>query len=248
MTLPPSRRLFLGSLVAAGGASLAGCRQETYLPPDYGSLFGLSDALSMGAQRLILQHQPLAREFDASYVSKGFPAIGTTMPEDDAYLRDMKAGFAAWSLPVEGLVRTPLRLSLATLSAMPSRTQVTAHSCERGWTAIGQWTGVPLAHVLRLAGMRPEARYVVFDSVDGWYESLDLFDALHPQTILAHGMNGAPLPVQHGAPVRLRVERHLGYKSIKFVNRIRVVDSLAGISSGKGSLAAEFGYSWYAGI
>ncbi|MBY8820839.1 molybdopterin-dependent oxidoreductase [Sphingomonas colocasiae] len=248
MTTTPNRRIFLSGLVAAGGVSLAGCRSETYLPPDYGSLFGVSDALSMGAQRLILQRQPLAREFAPSLISRGFPAIGTTLPEDDAYLRDLKTGFATWSLPVEGLVRRPLRLSLAVLKAMPARTQVTAHSCERGWTAIGQWTGVPLAHVLRLAGLRPEARYIVFDSVDGWYESLDLFDALHPQTILAHGMNGAPLPVQHGAPVRLRVERHLGYKSIKFINRIRVVESMAGISSGKGSLAAEFGYSWYAGI
>jgi DMSO/TMAO reductase YedYZ molybdopterin-dependent catalytic subunit len=248
MSILPSRRLFLGSLVAAGGASLAGCSRETYLPPDYAGLFGVSDALSMGAQRMILLHQPLAREFDAADISKRFPAIGTTMPEDEAYLRDLKAGFTSWSLPVEGLVRQPLQLSLSALRAMPSRTQVTAHSCERGWTAIGQWTGVPLAHVLRMAGMRPEARYIVFDSVDGWYESLDLLDALHPQTILAHGMNGALLPVQHGAPVRLRVERHLGYKSIKFVNRIRVVDSLAGINSGKGSLAAEYGYSWYAGI
>ena len=242
------RRSFMNGLAVAAGGTLVGCGQETHLPPSYGGLFGISDALSMSAQRLILRHQPLAREFDASLVSKGFPAIGTTMPEDEAYLQHVKESFSRWALPVDGLVRQPLRLSLAQLQSLPSRTQVTGHSCERGWTAIGQWTGVPLIQILRLAGMRPEARYVVFYAVDGWYESLDLFDALHPQTILAYGMNGSALPVQHGAPVRLRVERHLGYKSIKFLKRISVVDSLAGIKSGKGSLAAEFGYSWYAGI
>ncbi len=242
------RRRFMSGLAVLAGGSLAGCRQETYLPPSYGSLFGVSDMLSMSAQRLILRNQPLAREFDAALISKGFPAIGTTMPEDETYLRHLADGFARWRLPIDGLVQRPLHLSLPELRSLPARTQVTGHSCERGWTAIGQWTGVPLVNVLRLAGMRPEARYVVFYAVDGWYESLDLFDALHPQTLLAYGMNGADLPVQHGAPVRVRVERQLGYKSIKFVNRISVVDSLAGIKTGKGSLAAQFGYSWYAGI
>lgn len=242
------RRTLLGGLVAAGGASLAGCRQESILPPDHAGLFGISDAATMAAQRLFLQRQARVREFDAADISKGFPAIGTTMPEDDIYLRHLKQGFERWSLPVEGLVERPLRLSLAALKSMPARTQITGHSCERGWTAIGQWTGVMLADVLRLAGLKPEARYIVFDSVDGWYESIDLLDAYHPQTLLAYGMNGATLPVAHGAPVRLRVERHLGYKNIKFVNRIRAVASLKTIRSGKGSLAAEFGYSWYAGI
>ncbi|MEJ0022292.1 MAG: molybdopterin-dependent oxidoreductase [Alphaproteobacteria bacterium] len=132
--------------------------------------------------------------------------------------------------------------------ALPSRTQITAHSCQEGWTAIGQWTGVQLARVLSTTGLKPNARFVFFHAADGWYDSVHLFDALHSQTLLAYGMNGGPLPIAHGAPVRLRVERHLGYKSIKFVKRIEVVESLAEVGNGLGSSGAAYGYSWNSGI
>ena len=131
---------------------------------------------------------------------------------------------------------------------MPARTQITLHACEQGWSAIGQWTGVRLSHVLARVGMKPEARYVVIRTVDGWWDTYDLFDALHPQTILAYGMNGGDLPVAHGAPVRLRVERQLGYKSLKYLASIEAVERVDGIGHGRGSLLAGFGFSWYAGI
>ncbi len=149
---------------------------------------------------------------------------------------------------MKGLVERPTAFSLADLKAMPSRTQITLHACEQGWSAIAQWTGVPLSHVLAAVGMRPEARFVVIRTVDGWWDSYDLFDALHPQTILATGMNGGPLPVAHGAPVRLRVERQLGYKSLKYLASIEAVDRVDGLGQGRGSMVGELGFSWYAGI
>lgn len=151
-------------------------------------------------------------------------------------------------MPVTGLVTHPASLSVEDLRKLPSRTQITQHNCEQGWSAIGEWTGVQLARVLALVGMKPEARYIVFRCVDGWWDSLDLFDALHAQTILAYGMNGKPVPVQHGAPIRLRVERQLGYKSLKFVSSIEVVDRIDKVENGDGAMVVEYGYSWYAGI
>ena len=160
----------------------------------------------------------------------------------------MATGFAQWRLTVEGLVNRPCELSLAQLKSYPSRTQVTQHICEQGWSAIAEWTGVPLSYVLREAGIQPEARYIFFYCVDGWWDSLDLADAWHPQTLLAYGMNGRDLPVPHGAPVRLRVERQLGYKNLKYVSAITVTDSTKEWGKGLGAQGAENGYSWYAGI
>jgi DMSO/TMAO reductase YedYZ molybdopterin-dependent catalytic subunit len=151
-------------------------------------------------------------------------------------------------LPVEGLVSKPAELSLETLKRFPSRTQVTQHNCEQGWSAIAEWAGVSLGRVLKEVGMLPQARYIVFHTVDGWWDSLDMFDALHPQTLLAYGMNGRELPVAHGAPVRLRVERQLGYKCLKYISRIDVTDRLDDVEDGTGAVGAPYGYSWYAGI
>ena len=156
--------------------------------------------------------------------------------------------FDTWKLPVSGLVNNPVSLSLAEIRALPSRTQITAHSCERGWTAIAQWTGVPLSTILDLVEVQPGARYVVFECIDGLYDSIDMFDAMHPQTILAYNMNGDSLPERHGAPIRLRVERHLGYKQVKFIMNVVVTDSIADFGAGKGSRFADRGWSWYAGI
>jgi DMSO/TMAO reductase YedYZ molybdopterin-dependent catalytic subunit len=241
-----SRRKLIAGIPAAGSLLLTACKEE--LPPTYGSLFGLSDALTFASQRLLLRNQPLVREFARDRITKNFPAINETNPQSDRYQHLLAGGFAEWRLPVEGLVSKPTELSLEALKRLPSRTQVTQHNCEQGWSAIAEWTGVPLGRVLQEVGMLPQARYVVFHTVDGWWDSLDMFDALHPQTVLAYGMNGGELPVRHGAPVRLRVERQLGYKSLKFLSRIDVTDRLDDVEDGTGAVGVAYLYSWYAGI
>ncbi|MGD9599292.1 MAG: molybdopterin-dependent oxidoreductase [Steroidobacteraceae bacterium] len=248
-TLVSRRKLLIGGASAGGliGAGIA----APLAGPAVSGLYRAGEALSLASHRLLLARNPLAREFSVTDISKSFPTIGTAMPEDDQYQRLLADGFTGWRLPVDGLVARPLAFSLADLRQMPSRTQITAHSCERGWTAIAQWTGVQLARVLSLAQPLPAARYVVIYCVDGWYDSysLDAFEALHPQTILAYGMNGRDLPVRHGAPVRLRIERQLGWKSLKFIHRIQLVDRLDGIGKGKRSFVAdEFDFQWYGGI
>jgi DMSO/TMAO reductase YedYZ molybdopterin-dependent catalytic subunit len=181
-----------------------------------------------------------------------FPATGTTNPADqrdkrlaDAYRRLQADGFADWHLSVEGRVRTPRSFSLRDLKQLPSRTQITRHTCEEGWTAIGQWTGTPLSAVLDAAGVLPTARFVVFESHDDWVDCIDMLDAFHPQTILAYGMNGRELPLPHGAPVRLRVESLFGYKSMKYLKRIVVKDEFDD-GGEKGNI--RNGWAWYNGI
>ena len=242
-----SRRKFLAGVTAAGGALLTGCSKDS-LPPTYGSLFGLSNALTFAAHRLLLRQQPLVREFGREMITRNFPAINTTNPESEGYQRLLAGGFAEWRLPIEGLVARPAELSLEDLKRFPSRTQVTQHNCEQGGSAIAEWTGVQLSRVLQEVGTLPQARYVVFYTIDGWWDSLDMLDALHPQTLLAYGMNGRDLPVPHGAPVRLRVERQLGYKNLKYITRMDVTDQLDDIEDGTGAVGASHGYSWYAGI
>ena len=194
------------------------------------------------------------REYTVADVSPDFPPNGTEMPGGIGYFEMMISQFERYRLKVDGLVRNQLSLSLKELKELPARTQVTQHNCDEGWTAIGQWTGVPLAEVLKKAELAPEARYIVFHCLDElargafYYESIDLFDAFHPQTILAYGMNGGDLPVRHGAPLRLRVERHVGYKHAKFINRIEVVDRLNSIGRGKGGFWEDRGYQWYGGL
>jgi DMSO/TMAO reductase YedYZ molybdopterin-dependent catalytic subunit len=233
-------------IAAAPAVFLAACKDS--LPPAYGTLFDVSNSLTFSSHRLLLRNQPLVREFGREMISKNFPAINETNPKNDRYQQLLAGGFSEWRLPVAGLVSKPVELSLDTLKRYPARTQVTQHSCEQGWSAIAEWTGVPLGRVLQEVGMLPQARYVVFHTVDGWWDSLDMFDALHPQTLLAYGMNGQQLPVRHGAPVRLRVERQLGYKSLKFLSRIDVTDRLDDTEDGTGAVGAAYGYSWYAGI
>lgn len=177
-----------------------------------------------------------------------------TMPGSDDYTAHVTNGFADWRLKVDGLVRRPQAFSLAQIKAMPARTQITRHDCVEGWSAIGKWTGLPLKLALDAAGVLPSARYVVFHCADDsegtpYYESIDLVDAYHPQTILAWGMNDQLLSVGHGAPLRLRVERQLGYKQAKYVMRVQAVDSLRGIGEGKGGYWEDVSdYQWYAGI
>ena len=251
------RRFLLGGLGLTGAAALAGCGRIASSRVGQTSLQAGEDATRF-VQRLLLTPQNRAREYPASALSTVFKPNGTTDPQDTAYKALAAAGFAAYRLKIGGLVEQPFEISLDELRALAPRTQITRHDCVEGWSCIGQWTGVPLSALLERAQIKPRARYVVFrcfDAMDDgsltlarYYESIDLIDAFHAQTILAYAMNGAPLPVAHGAPLRLRVERQLGYKMAKYVSGIEVVDSFAGIDGGRGGYWEDNGYDWYAGI
>jgi len=214
-----------------------------------------AERLTLRTQRLILARKPLAREFALNDVSAHFPVNGSRVAPGDAYQRLVDNGFQDWKLRIHGLVRNPLALSLTELRQLGARAQITMHNCDEGWNAIGQWIGVPLGLLLTMAGLAPSARYVVFHCLDKkaddgnfYYESIDLFDAYHPQTILAYDMNGRPLPVEHGAPLRLRVETQIGYKNAKFVDRVEVVDRLTSFGKGRGGWWEDFDNAvWYAG-
>jgi DMSO/TMAO reductase YedYZ molybdopterin-dependent catalytic subunit len=246
------RRLITTGLVAAAGASgLAAAARlaDRYglIPPDHGGIYGVGETLTYAAQRLLMSRHSLAREFNRSDISSVAPVNGGP-PETDAYQELLSRQFSEWRLVVDGLVARPSSYSLAELQQCPSRSQITHQACEEGWSFIAEWTGVPLSHVLNLAGVSTRAKYVVLFPFDQSWDSLDMSDAWHPQTLLAYGMNGRELPAGHGAPVRLRVARQLGYKSVKYLSRITVVDTLAHIGKGLGSWSPEIGYSWYAGI
>lgn len=246
------RRLITTGLTAVAGASglaVAARLASTYglVPPDHGGLYGAGETITYAAHRLLTLHQPLAREFDRSQISRVAPVNGEP-PQLDDYQRLARGGFADWRLKVDGLVARPSSFSLAELRRMPMRSHITHQACEEGWSFIAEWIGVPLAEVLMHVGVSPHARYVVFYAFDDFWESVDMADAWHPQTLLAYGMNGGELPAGHGAPVRLRVTRQLGYKSIKYLTQLTVVDSLANVGDGLGSGAPSVGYSWYAGI
>ncbi len=243
------RGAIIAGVASVGGLVLA--RFPKILPPTWGNLLRAGDAFTYGAHRALLPGQSLAREYGPQDITS-FPATGTTNPGvteksalGDAYRRLQGGEFADWRLSVEGSVATPRTFSLAELRQLPARTQVTRHTCEEGWTAIGQWTGVPLSAVLDAVDILPAARFVMFYSYDDWADSIDLLDALHPQTILAYGMNGRDLPIAHGAPLRLRVERQLGYKSMKYLQRI-VVKTEFDDGGQKGNI--QNGWAWYTGI
>jgi DMSO/TMAO reductase YedYZ molybdopterin-dependent catalytic subunit len=256
--IPLPRRRFLKLGAASLGASLlAGC-DRLFESPDFLSFLSSAEELTYQAQRLLGGGHALAREFTAADLSPVFKVNGTHMPEGADYAALLENHFANWRLRVDGLVANPLDLSLEELRTMPQRTQITRHDCVEGWSAIGKWQGVPLAILLQRSNLLPAARFVVFhcadmyehasDGTGQYYESIDLIDAFHPQTILAHVLNDAPLSVGHGAPLRLRVERQLGYKHAKYVMRIEVTDRLDRIGRGKGGFWPDRGYEWYAGI
>ncbi|MBW8784273.1 MAG: molybdopterin-dependent oxidoreductase [Novosphingobium sp.] len=247
------RSLLSAGAAGAGGLLLGGCDRLDG-DPAWRHLLGLAEPLHMGAQRLLIGRGALAPEFTAAQLSPVFRTNGNTQPDTGEWQAQAASGFAQWRLLIDGLVRRPLALPLAALQALPQRSQITRHDCVEGWSAIGQWQGPRLAAVLDMAGLQPAARYLVFHCADRfggspYYESIDLIDAYHPQTILAWRMNGAPLAIGHGAPVRLRVERQLGYKHAKYVMRIEARDSLSGLYGGKGGYWEDAaGYQWYAGI
>jgi DMSO/TMAO reductase YedYZ molybdopterin-dependent catalytic subunit len=251
------RRWLQRALAAAGSLALSACDRIAQ-SSGVNATLNVAEGWTQRAQRLLLGQHALAREYSESDISRDFRANGTTNPDSDEYQRLAQGNFAAWRLEVGGLVRRPLSLSLAELRRMPARTQITRHDCVEGWSCIGKWTGTPLSVLLRLAQLQPGARFLAFYcadtlelSLDGtgqYYECIDLIDAMHPQTILAYDMNDAPLPVPHGAPLRLRLERQLGYKMAKYIMRIDAIDSFSGIGRGKGGYWEDRGYQWYAGI
>jgi DMSO/TMAO reductase YedYZ molybdopterin-dependent catalytic subunit len=250
----PRRRFLASASLATGGLLLSGC-QKIAESSTAAPLLRLGERLTMRTQRLLMSKRPLVREFSRAEITKVHPVTGTASPRGDRYAELAATGFRDFRLQVGGLVNRPLALSLPELKRLPARTQITQHQCDEGWSAIGEWTGTPVGELLMLAGLQPEARYIVFHCLDAmdeagehYYESLDLFDAFHPQTILAYGMNGAALPVRHGAPLRLRAELHIGYKNAKFVEGIEAVASLAGLRGGQGSYWADRGFQWYVGM
>lgn len=243
------RQVIFTGLASVGGLLLPGCSRE--LPPTYGNILRMGDDLTYAAHRALLRPRALAKEYSHHEITS-FPAIGTVDPGDpslpkssEIYRHLQSNSFADWRLSVEGLVERPGSYSLADLKGFPARTQITRNTCEEGWSGIAEWTGVQLSRVLAAAGMLPSARYVSYYSYDDWADSLDLLDALHPQTILAYGMNGRDLPIPHGAPLRMRVETQLGYRSVKYLQKIVVKDKFDD-GGDKGNI--QGGWSWYAGI
>ena len=248
-----SRRKFLVSGAAltatASGLAVAARLAQKYglVPPDHGGIYGLGETLTYATQRLLTRHS-LAREFSRSQISpRPFPNEIAPLTAD--FKRLQAGGFADWRLYVGGMVAEPAQFSIADLKSYPSRSHITEIACEEGWSYIAEWIGVPLSHVLKLVGVQPQAKYVVYSSMepDTW-DSIDMADALHPQTFLCYGMNGSDLPVPHGGPLRMRLPRQIGYKNVKFINHLTVTDSLKGFGNGCGAVACEYGYAWYTGI
>ena len=246
------RKLILGGVTAAAGISALGVAArlaEKYglIPPDHGGIYGPGETLNYAFQRLIARHS-LAREFPPSQISKR-PFPNEIAPPTEAFKRLQAGGFVDWRLRVDGMVDRPASFSVAQLRSYPRRGQITEVACEEGWSYVAEWIGVPLSHVLNTVGVQPRARYVVYFSIEpDWWDSIDMDEAMHPQTFLTYGMNGSDLPVGNGGPLRMRVPRQLGYKSVKFINRLTVTDSLKGFGKGLGSSAPEGGYAWYAGV
>jgi DMSO/TMAO reductase YedYZ molybdopterin-dependent catalytic subunit len=253
-----TRRRLIAGLTASTALGIAGCDRLSQSQNSL-SILDSAEDLTRSIQRTILgARETLAPEYTEADITKIFKPNGSTEPDDPDYVAARQENFVNWRLVVDGLVDKSLQLSLAELRQLPSRTQITRHDCVEGWSCIGKWTGVPLKEVLERANLKANAKYIVFhcadtleQTLDGtgqYYESIDLVDALHPQTILAYDMNGAPVPVEHGAPLRLRVERQLGYKMAKYVMRIEARDEFASLGRGRGGFWEDRGYEWYAGI
>lgn len=241
----------LGLAAGASGIAVATglARRYGLVPPDHGGIFGVGETLTYASQRILMHHHSLAREFSRSEISKVAPVNGDP-PKTEMYQRLLHSDFADWRLIVDGLVARPSSFTLEELKRLPSQTQITLHACEMGWSFVAEWTGVPLNYLLSSVGILPRARYVVLLPLDPWWESIDMVDALHPQTLLAFAMNGEVLTAPHGAPLRLRLPRQLGYKSVKYLSQIKVVDTVKNIGEGVGGANSEGADAapWYAGI
>jgi DMSO/TMAO reductase YedYZ molybdopterin-dependent catalytic subunit len=246
------RKIIVGGLAATAGVAglgVAARMAEKYglIPPDHGGIYGPGETLNYAFQRVVARRS-LAREFPRDQISER-PFPNEIAPPSEAFKRLQAGGFADWRLSVDGMVDRPGSFSLEQLRSYPRRSQITEVACEEGWSYVAEWTGVPLSHVLDIVGVRPQARYVVYFSIEpDWWDSFDVDEAMHPQTFLTYAMNGNDLPVGHGGPLRMRVPRQLGYKSVKFINHLTLTDNLKKFGKGLGSGAPEAGYAWYAGI
>jgi DMSO/TMAO reductase YedYZ molybdopterin-dependent catalytic subunit len=251
------RNLLIDGLQAASLVVLSGCEKmfDTLSQnKNVQSLLELAENGSRRAQRLLTRRNKLAKEFEAKDISPKFRANGNPPPITMDYTTDAQNHWTKWRLEVSGLVKQPASFSLADLQAMPSRTQITRHDCVEGWSVIGKWKGVRLEEIINRVQPATDARYVVFRCMDtdsdgvNYFESIDMIDAVHPQTILAYELNDRPLPIDNGAPLRLRVENQLGYKHAKYIRALEFVSSLDKIGQGKGGYWEDQGYEWYAGI
>jgi|SRR5450432_414899 DMSO/TMAO reductase YedYZ molybdopterin-dependent catalytic subunit len=246
------RKLITTGLAAAAGVTGLGtaahlAQKYGLVPPDHSGIYGLGETLTYASQRLLTRHS-LAREFSPSQISKR-PFANEVAPPSEEFKRLQAGGFADWRLSVDGMVGRPATFSVPQIKNYPVRSQITQLACEEGWSYIAEWIGAPLFHVLKAVGVHPQARYIVYHSIEpDWWESIDMADAVHPQTFLAYGLNGDDLPVGNGGPLRLRLPRQLGYKNVKYITRLTVTDSLKGFGKGLGSASPEAGYAWYAGI
>lgn len=246
------RKLITTGLAAAAGVSgiaLAAKLAQSHglIPPDAATRFGAGEALTYAAQRVIGSHAK-AREFSRTQISEK-PFANEVDPLGDKFKALQDGGFADWHLTVDGMAARPTTFSYADIKSFPKSSHITMIGCEEGWTYVAEWSGVPLSYILDRVGALPQVRYVVYRSFQKeWWESIDMSDALHPQTLVATGMNGADLPVPFGGPMRMRVPRQLGYKNVKYLNHLTLTDDLKGFGKGKGGFAADVGYAWYAGI
>jgi DMSO/TMAO reductase YedYZ molybdopterin-dependent catalytic subunit len=246
------RKLITAGVTAAAGVSALGVAAKLagkygLIPPDHSGFYGAGETLNYASQRLLTRHS-LAREFSRSQISPR-PVPNELTPLGDAFQRSQANGFADWRLTIDGMVERPAAYSMDQIKSYPSNSQITMVQCEEGWSYIAEWHGVRLSHVLDLAGVLPQAKYVVYFSLQpDWWDSIDMADALHPQTFLAYGLNGDALPVGNGGPLRMRIPRQLGYKSVKFLTHLTVTDDLKKFGKGLGSASPEGGYAWYAGI
>ena len=239
----------LAAAAGVGGLAVADRMARRYglVPPDAGGIFGPGETLTYAVQRVLTLHTG-AREFPRSMISK-HPFANETVPPGDAFKRLQAGGFKDWKLMVDGLVERPTTFSLPDLKALPRKSEITEVACEEGWSYVAEWIGTPLHEVLREVGVSPKTRYIVYWAIDGViWESIDMGDALHPQTLLTYAMNDGDLPVGFGGPLRLRVPRQLGYKSVKYVIKMTATDDIKKVGNGLGSVDPQYGYAWYAGI
>ncbi len=245
------RKMIISGLAGLGGVTAAGRLAAQYglVPPDGGGIYGPGATLNYATHRLLTAGAS-AREFAPQKISKT-PYPNGKPPKDEIFVRQITNGFADWRLEVGGMVERPCSLSIAEIKGLPASSQITQLVCEEGWSYVAEWKGVALSHVLKLAGVSRQAKFVVYETlpIKGFtFDSIDIEEAMHPQTLISYGMNGADMPIEFGGPLRMRLPRQLGYKSVKYIAKVTATDSLKGFGKGLGSMDAEYGYSWYAGI